>query len=153
MGSVERLDVGQLVVCLMSGLGNFPDRSVVNLAQVPQSGRIQFFRICSRIWFRNSLLARICCLQPFFVFCNGLVPGSLGEQSQWGEGEVQAVEWAKYANQDDLGLRLSWGGMVFFIGSLPCLAVFALPRLGGWFLGSAQAVVGWYFTLLLCAVA
>jgi len=52
VGSVERLDVGQLVVCLMSGLGIFPERSVVNLAKFQQSSRQNsIFRIGTRIRF------------------------------------------------------------------------------------------------------
>jgi len=66
---------------------------------------------------------------------------------------VLAVVEAKCADQGDRGRRLSRVGMVLVIRSPPYLAVFALPRRGCWFLGSAQAVVGWYFTLVLREVA
>jgi len=43
----------------------------------------------------------LCNRQPLFVFCDGAVPGTSGDQSQWVEGVVRAVVWAKYADQDD----------------------------------------------------
>ena len=39
--------------------------------------------------------------QLLFVFCDGAVPGTSGNQSQWGKGEVRAVVWEKCADQDD----------------------------------------------------
>jgi len=61
-------------------------------------GRIQFFRIGARIgseirFWRGFVVSN---RQPLFV-----VPGTSGDQSQWGEGEVRAVVWAKYADHDD----------------------------------------------------
>ena len=94
------------------GLGIFPESSVVNLAKYSsqQSSRQDsifkfshrhadwIFGFEIRFW-RGFVVSN---RQPLFVFCDdGAVPGTSGDQSQWGEGEVRAVVWAKYADLDD----------------------------------------------------
>ena len=83
MGSVERLAMGSLVMCLVTGRWIFPERSVVNLLKDLSStlqksskvrGRIQFFHIAARIgilvpkfafgavfffWFSNVNVRRV----------------------------------------------------------------------------------------------
>jgi len=67
----------------VSGLGNFPERSVVNLAKFQQSSRQNSFSHRRADWIFGSEIRFwrefvVSNRQPLFVFCNGVVPGPSG---------------------------------------------------------------------------
>jgi len=79
VGSVERLAMRSLVMCLVSGRGIFPQRSVVSLAKFQQSSRqnsISPHRRADWIFGPEIRTWRdfcVCNCQPFFVFSNRLI--------------------------------------------------------------------------------
>ena len=73
------------MVCLVYRLGIFCERSVVNLAKIPQNSRQNSifshrradFGSEIRFWREFVVSNR----HALFVFCNGVVPGPSGDQS------------------------------------------------------------------------